>query len=114
MNTHLLTVSDEMLKEIQKLIEEKQTTKPSTDSKSVFISDSERREIERLIAKNITTAQDLISILHRMVTVDIDGLQVSLEPRLLERLKTRCIGMPFEQFLHTTIRKLLREYAGLG
>lgn len=100
------------LEEIQQLLT-KSTTKPSTDSKQVVITDQERREIERLIAKNITTGQDLIASLIRLASVNVDGATLSLEPRLLERLQSRCIGMSFDKFLELTIKRLLEEYAGL-
>jgi hypothetical protein len=100
--------------QVEQLIAQRlpQLTKVSSE-KPVVLSDDERREIERLIAKNITTGQDLIAILRRILVIDLDGLDIELQPRLLERLKTRCIGVSFDEFMKRTVKRLLEEHAGL-
>jgi hypothetical protein len=85
----------------------------SNSEKPITLTDEERRRIERLVARNISTGEELIKVVERALSVSMDGLTIELTPFLLDRLKSRCIGMAFPEFMKRTIQRCLEEFAGM-
>lgn len=85
----------------------------SNSEKPIVITDTERRRIEKLVGKNISTGEELIKVVEHALSVSLDGITVELTPFLLDRLKTRSIGVPFEKFIPMIIKRLLEEHAGI-
>lgn len=84
-----------------------------TSSRSLYLTDTNRKRLERLFGKNFKDSDDLIHMMERYVTARIGNVEVQLPPQLLTRLKTRCFGKPFEQFLAERAIYGLEEYAGM-
>ena len=87
--------------------------KESGNEKPIVIDDETRRQLEQLFRRNISTSKDLLSEVHRAVSVSLAGLEIDLAPRLLERLKTRAIRVPWPEFLKGLIHRRLEEDAGM-
>jgi hypothetical protein len=79
----------------------------------VILTDLERQAIEQAVGKNITTGSDVVRIVTRAVSISVNECEIPLSQYLLDRLKSRCIGMDFDAFLRKTIKNLLEEFAGL-
>ncbi len=84
-----------------------------TSFKPIYLTDTNRKRLERLFGKNFKDPEDLIHVMERYVTARIGDVDVQLSPALLTRLKTRCFGKPFEQFLAERAIYGLEEYAGM-
>ncbi len=84
-----------------------------TSTKPIYITDTQRKRLERLFGKNFKDADELIHMMERYVTARIGDVDVQLPPQLLTRLKTRCFGKPFEQFLVERVIEGLELYAGM-
>ena len=82
-------------------------------AKPLILSDAQRRSIEAALGKNLNTADDLVRAVIRTVSVAIDGTELQLSQYLLDRLRTRCIGVDFDVFVKRIIREQLEAYAGL-
>lgn len=82
-------------------------------TKPIVIDDTARRHLEKLLARNLTTADELVACVQRSLSATINGVEVSLEPRLLEHLRSRCIGMDFDKFIVMMVKRLLEEHVGL-
>jgi hypothetical protein len=85
----------------------------SNSEKPIVLTDAERQRIEQLVGKNISTGEELIKVVEHALTVSMNGLSMTLTPYLLDRLKSRCIGMEFPAFMDRTIKRALEQFAGL-
>lgn len=85
----------------------------TNSEKPIVITDTERQRIEKLVGKNISTGEELIQVVAHALAVTLDGITVELTPFLLDRLKTRSLGMPFEKFIPMIVKRLLEEHAGI-
>ena len=84
-----------------------------TADKPVYVNDTQRKRLERLFGRNFKDADDLVHLMEKYVTARIGDVDVTLSPALLIRLKTRCFGKPFEQFLAERAVVGLEEYVGM-
>lgn len=85
----------------------------TNSQKPITIDDEMRRKIEKIIGKNISTPEELLTILEQAISVRIDDMVIPMTPQLLTRLNSRAIGVPFETFLPNLIKRMLEEYVGL-
>ena len=84
-----------------------------TAQKPIYFSDGERQELEKILGKNILNAKDLLAQIRNAISVRIGTQKITLKPGLLQRLKTRCLGMRWEEFLEKIITEDLERYAGM-
>lgn len=85
----------------------------SNSEKPILLTDDERRRLEALVGRNISTGEELLKVVAKALSVSMDGLTLELKPFLLDRLKSRCIGMAFPEFMKRTITRCLEEFAGI-
>jgi hypothetical protein len=84
-----------------------------TAQKPIYVNDTQRKRLDRLFGRNFKNADELIHLMERYVTARIGDVDVQLPPQLLVRLKTRCFGKPFEQFLAERALQGLEEFAAM-
>lgn len=82
------------------------------DEFAVILSPDDVIDISKSLGKNIQSAEDLKERCAQVTTLRVDGVEVTLEPRLLMRLKSRCIHRDFKDFLKEVVVKQLHDYAG--
>jgi hypothetical protein len=101
-------------KPVEYLIAERLPQLAQSDSvKPIVIDDQDRRRLEQLLGKNFSEPHELISMVQRALTLAVGDATVELSPYLLDRLKSRCFGMPFDKFVAFTVKRALEEYAGV-
>ena len=88
------------------------------DSKPLYFADLDRQELEALLGKNVTSPVEVLRLLRTALSVRVSArpdisVRVDLKPHLLTRLRSRCFGKPFDEFLKLTITEALERYAGL-
>lgn len=81
--------------------------------KNIVITAEDRQRIERALGKNISSSKELADLVVHAMETTIEDVAIKLSPNLIDRLKTRCLGMPFNEFLPWLIKRELEEYAGL-
>lgn len=81
--------------------------------KPLVLLDADRQHLEKLLARNLTTASELVSAIQRALTCDISGLAIELKPRTLTRLETRKGHMSTQEYLQMIVPRLLDEHVGL-
>jgi len=84
-----------------------ESTKPLT------LNDAQRQYVEQLLGRNITTPDEFVSILQRKLDLFVDGVSITLTPYLLDRLRSRCIGMEWDKFLQMTVKRQIEEFVGV-
>ena len=82
-------------------------------SKPLTLNDQQRQHVEQLLGRNITTPDEFVSILQRKLDLFVDGVSITLTPYLLDRLRSRCIGMEWDKFLQMTIKRQIEEFVGV-
>ena len=86
---------------------------PPRGPRGFMVEPSDLREIGRIFSTQIQTKQDLMIACEIAAQVSVDGIDIRLEPRLLQRLKSRCIGTQvFSEWLKARIVKLLHDDVG--
>ena len=71
------------------------------------------RELSKALGLNINSSEMLVSRVKAMTALDIDGLEIVLEPALLQRLKSRAVRQGFQPFLAAEITRQLRAFVGM-
>ena len=59
-----------------------------TDLKPLLIGDTERREIEQILGRNVTTSADIIKGVKRLTTITVGEIEISLNERQMSRFRT--------------------------
>lgn len=81
--------------------------------KPLILIDADRRRIEQALGKGFDDGSQLADSCVRLTTVCINGLDVAVNERVIERLSTRCYGMTLDQFIQETVTRLLETEVGL-
>lgn len=100
-------------KEIEELIADRLPQLLSNSQKPIVINDEARRKLEALLGRNFNEPWELIRSVEQALSVSIGEVKVEIPPKLLERLRSRAIGFPYEKFISMTLTRLLEEYCGL-
>lgn len=86
---------------------------PSLEDPAVVLTHGEMQDIGRLLGKNLCDKEGLLKAITAATNINIDGVEVNLEPRLLQRLKSRCLkGQSFPEWLRDVTIRQLHDYAG--
>jgi hypothetical protein len=80
---------------------------------SVILSDDDLQEIGGYLGRNILNRRDLLIAAEKVTGICVDGVNITLEPALLNRLKSRCVRREYREWLAEIVTTCLREYAGL-
>lgn len=87
---------------------------PTPKPKSLFLDDDQLKDLSRSLGLNINSPEQLVSRVKSMSSFDLDGMEISLEPALLQRLKSRCVGrQDFKEFVSAEITRQLRAFVGM-
>lgn len=82
-------------------------------SKPLYLDDAQRRELERVLGRNVLHTDDALIQIRNAFAVRIQKLQIQLKPNLLAKLRSRAIRVPWEKFLEERIIHALETYVGL-
>lgn len=85
----------------------------AADDPALVLTHGELQQLGRQMRKNVTDKETLLAAIASLNTLSVDGVPVTLEPRLLQRLKSRCLDKGnFPQWLAEVVVKQLHDYAG--
>ena len=70
-------------------------------------------QLNSALGINLQSREQLVSRVKSMTSLNLDGLEVTLEPSLLQRLKSRCVRQDFREFVSNEITRQLRAYVGM-
>lgn len=80
----------------------------------LYFNDKQRQELEKLAGKNLRTSVEAMVMVRRAMEVKINGLPISFNPLLLERLRTRLPrGTEFGPWLQSLIVIWAEQYVGI-
>ena len=85
-----------------------------TSEKPLYLTDENRRELERLLGRNFDTAEDFMIFMRRMHLVDVADTKVSLDQPLLQLLQRSCGAKDFKPWITHQVRWMLQHYMGMA
>ena len=107
-------IADRQQKTVEQAIETQLYKYQDVEStKPLTLNDQQRQQVEQLLGVNISTADNFVSFLQRKFDLAVDNVNITLTPYLLDRLRSRCIGMEWDKFLQMTIKRQIEEYVGV-
>ena len=81
--------------------------------KPLIVTDADRRRIETALAKGFNDGSQLADACSKLTAINVNGLDVNVSEQVIERLKTRCYGMTFDEFVQATVQRLLETEVGI-
>jgi hypothetical protein len=94
-------------------IAERVEVEPDPLDPAVVLTFADLALIGQYLAKRITSQEELLGAIEASTRINVEGISIRLEPRLLMRLKTRCLDKPrWPSWLAETVKKQLHDYAG--
>lgn len=83
--------------------------------KPLYFDDDQRRALESLLCRNVSTSEEVISEVRTALSVSIGDLSIHLPPNVLLRMRTRFFGQPneWDKFVRDRIVEGLEEFVGL-
>jgi hypothetical protein len=86
---------------------------PAPDDPALVLTHADMVGLSKLMKRSVKDRDTLLAAITSLNAVSVEGVQVTLEPRLLQRLKTRCLDKPnFPSWLAEVVVKQLHDFAG--
>ena len=80
----------------------------------LYFNDDQRRELEKILGKNLRSSGEAMGMVRRLNEVKINGIAISFPPLLFERLRTRCPrGSEFGPWLQAQVAVWAEQYTGM-
>jgi hypothetical protein len=99
---------------IEKVLAERLTSSVDyTAKKPLYLNDYQRTKLDRLFGRNFSTPDEVTKAIEKALSVRVEEVPIALNPTLLSRLRSRCFGKTFEQFLQERVVAGLEEYCGM-
>lgn len=81
--------------------------------RGAVLSMGDLAELSSILGNNIRTPMELIEQCRKLTTVKTEGVEIALEPGLLQRLKSRCPkGVTFNVFLSDQVKRWAHSFVG--
>ena len=93
----------------------KKTNRPFVDlmDPAMVLTGADLEELGRSLHTRITNREELFAAVASAASVSVEGVPISLELKLLSRLKSRCLDKEhFPRWLSEVIIRQLHDYAG--
>lgn len=89
------------------------STMPMPKPTNIKLDKIQMRELSHYLGFNLQSADQLIARVKEMSTLSVEGVEITLEPALLQRLKSRCFKQELGDLLRFEIRRQLRAFVGM-
>ena len=84
-----------------------------TAEKPLYITDEQRRVLEKYLTKNLSTPHALVMEVEHLTRINIAGTRINLPPPLLQRVESRCYGRKYPEVLREQVVEGLERFAGI-
>ena len=101
------------LKDVMDVMDEVEAVGAEAPAPAVALTREDLIELSLLLRVNLQTKDELFLACQRLSTINVEGQEISLEPRLLQRLHSRCArNQDFGPWLKSVVVKCLHDYVG--
>jgi hypothetical protein len=115
---HYQAIADMFGKALEDVISERLTTTADyyddDPGRPLHFNQAERQDLEKILGKNVFSTRDALVMVRNAVSLRIgNNLKITLRPELLQKLKSRCLGMEWDAFISQTVVQELERFVGL-
>ncbi len=82
--------------------------------KPLYLTDEDRRELEKLLGRNFDTVADFMLFMTRMHLVNVAGAKVPIDQPLLQQLQKSCGARDFKPWITRQVQWMLQHYMGMA
>lgn len=84
-----------------------------TSEKPLYVTDEQRRVLEKVIGKNLNSPTQLVTEVQDAVMLRVSGTIVNLGTPLLKRIKSRAHHVTVKELIQTQVKRDLEAFVGL-
>ena len=101
-------------KDVEEVLAQRlQTCVTHTSERCLYFTAEQRNELEKLLNIPITTPALIIGAVKRMLSIQVGEIKVTLQPEVIERLRSRNHYTTFDEFVNEQTVQSLEEFVGL-
>lgn len=99
--------------ELSQLEDEADTNPPATAPGGVYIYADDVQKLTKIMGVNFFTSDELVNRVKTLTTISVSGAEITLSPALLNRLKSRALRKPIDDYLREEVIRLLSGAVGI-
>ena len=81
----------------------------------IYFNESQKKRLSNVIGHTVADAEGALQRLETSTVIDVSGFSFELDPRLIQRLKTRVFrGEEYSDVMHREIVRALMTFAGMN
>ena len=102
-------------REVEDIIEQQLTRCQDIVGSGIYFNESQKKRLSNLIGHTVADAEGALQRLETSTVVDVSGFSFELDPRLIQRLKTRVFrGEQYSDVMYREIVRALMTFAGMN
>lgn len=102
-------------KEVEEVMAERLTRCQSISGSGIYFNEDQKRRLGSVIGHTVSEAEGALQRLETSTVIDVSGFQFELDPRLVQRLKTRVYrGERYDDVMYREIVRGLMTFAGMS
>lgn len=101
--------------EVEDIIAERLRNCASISGSGIYFNDAQKKRLSTVLGHTVADAEGALQRLETSTVVDVSGFQFELDPRLVQRLKTRVYrSEQYEDVMYREIVRGLMTFAGMS
>jgi hypothetical protein len=102
-------------REVEDLLQQQLTRCRDIIGSGIYFNESQKKRLSNLIGHTVADAEGALQRLETSTVVDVSGFSFELDPRLIQRLKTRVFrGEIYSDVMYREIVRALMTFAGMS
>jgi len=102
-------------REPEQVMAERLTRCQTITGSGIYFDEEQKKRLSNVIGHTVADAEGALQRLETSTVVSVEGYDFALDPRLIQRLKTRVFrGERYEDVMHREIVRSLMTYAGMN
>lgn len=101
--------------EVEEIISERLRNCVSISGSGIYFNEGQKKRLSNVLGHTVANAEGALQRLETSTVVDVSGFQFELDPRLVQRLKTRVYrSEQYEDVMYREIVRGLMTFAGMS
>lgn len=107
-------IAAEQQSDIEEVMEQRLTKCRTHDAaKPLYFDDAQRQELEQLLARNFSSADEVLEKVRSLTRSSAGGVDIQFTPQQIERLSSRAIGVPYPEYVEKLVQRAVNAEIGL-
>lgn len=95
------------------IVEEDEADLPALAVGGIYIFSDDVQRLTKIMGVNFFTSEELVNRVKTLTTISVSGAEITLSPALLNRLKSRALKKPIDDYLREEVVRLLSGAVGI-